>query len=472
MTAAPGHKLTGLPLGELNLINELLDFDGNPLLLHLSNDKGDDILAYWIDFANSVNRWMYFKVSKRDLYLYLFNKVSLKFIQENIQAEYLFILDKEENSILTISMISRFEIPEKYIPSDTSFFNEDVPEFYLDYLKEIHFQQLIIDRSFVFKSEPTDGSHGNFVFAKSGASLLASVSKSTEAYVAINAKKKYRTKYSSESRVNKISKTFETQLSPLISHAVINSFEVWLSMDTITLNNVDELGSELKSEILEGYKRDVLDVDFSSEEDAKIICEKFDAVERKKIYGPILDILEDEDVNITISDRQGSIRETGHPVKVSSAFADLILPKPTIEELTEELERKKSIYTLVLTLKEGTDISRLSKKQILDNLLTYGNDIEVPFKIPSPINVEDQSFDLKKPIVASLRILDGDNIEISYPDFEILVTGKDIQQLNEELRLQFLRFIIPYLQESKADLQTLNKLSEYLDVDKYKKRFQ
>ena len=45
-----GENIANLPFGEIKVVNELMSFDGIPMLLHFTNDRKEDILAYWVDY--------------------------------------------------------------------------------------------------------------------------------------------------------------------------------------------------------------------------------------------------------------------------------------------------------------------------------------------------------------------------------------------------------------------------------------
>jgi hypothetical protein len=464
-----GNRISGLPYGNLKLVNELMAFNDNPVLLHLVNDKGEDVIAYWVEFGEGAIRWLYFGISKTELYLYLSKRVTLKYILENLAVQYVFLVDKgSSDETMNATMLSRYEIPSNYIPGESSFFIEDMSEYYQDYLHEIDYHQNLTEQSYIIRGTPSDRKHSTYLSAKDGAFILSSIVQSTEGYVGIQAKNKYQQKYTTQSRVNKAAKDLKNHLTPLITGAVIHSFEIWVSMDTITLNDLDDIGNELKREVLEGYKRDVLDIDFTSEVDAQIICEKYNPVERKIIYGPIIDMLEDDSMDITISDKLKKIRNTGRPVKMSGKFKDLVLPPPTAAELIADKEKKKRLYNLVLSLDEGTDITRVSKKQILDNLLLFGNDIEQPFPIPSPLVAEGYVFKLKKPLNTLLKILEDGSYEIVNYEFKIDAKGTDIKIVKANVSGQFYNFILPYLQGTKQDSDTLLLINEYIDLEQYK----
>eukprot|EP00611_Tribonema_gayanum_P032860 TRINITY_DN9960_c0_g1_i4.p1 TRINITY_DN9960_c0_g1~~TRINITY_DN9960_c0_g1_i4.p1 ORF type:complete len:439 (+),score=-51.24 TRINITY_DN9960_c0_g1_i4:396-1712(+) len=437
------------------------------MLLHLTNPKGDDIIAYWVEFGEGAIRWLYMNVTKNELYLYLSRKTTLKYLLENTKNQYVFFVDvNATGETIAVSMISSYEIPTNYIPGENSYYIGELTEFYLNYLDEIDYHQNLIDQGYIIHGIPAERQHSTYLTAKEGALILSNISSSAEGYVTIKAKSKYQNKFTSQSRINKIARDIKNHLTPLITGAAIHSFEVWVSMDTLTLNGLDETGNELKREVIDGYKKDVLDIDFSSEIDANLICEKFNPIERKIIYGPIIELLDNPNLKITISDKKKTIRETSKPVKISDGFRKKVLPPPTVEELLADKEKKKRIYTLVFSLEEGANLSNVTKKQIVDNLLMFGND-EHDYPINSPIKTNGFVFKLKKPIPGTIKVLDDGSLQLTSFDFNIDVKGTDMALMRVELEQQFYNFIRPYLEKRKEDNQTLSFLNEYLDLEAY-----
>ena len=98
----------------------------------------------------------------------------------------------------------------------------------------------------------------------------------------------------------------------------------------------------------------------------------------------------------------------------------------------------------------------------------FGNDIEIPFPLPSPININNKSFILKKPLLATLKIIDNDSLEIVNEEFHLDVKGKDIAIMKDTISQQFFDYVMPYVEGKKVDFETRHFLSEYLDLDKYK----
>ena len=64
MLKIQGHDIANLPFGELTPLHELLEMEGRPVLIHLTNEKHDDILAYWVDYEKETTRWIYAKIQK------------------------------------------------------------------------------------------------------------------------------------------------------------------------------------------------------------------------------------------------------------------------------------------------------------------------------------------------------------------------------------------------------------------------
>jgi len=466
MLASIGENISNLPFGEMKLVNELMSFDGMPMLLHFTNERGDDILAYWVDYDKETIRWIYAKVTKDELFGYLKGIRSLERLFKEITSEYAFILDlTPQKEIKQIKLISSSLIPDQYFAGELSFYPDGLSEFYLNYLRDFEYNYLVKERSYIFKAEPSNKTHGNFLTAKEGVFLLNSVIDSVEGYINVVATHKYEQKFTNRSRINNVVKSLTNHLSPVISEAGIGSFEVWLAMDTISLNEVDEIGSEIRSEIIEGYKNDVLDIDFTSSEDAKIICDKFNPIQRKKIYEPILDILENEKIDLTISDKRKTIRQIGKPIKTNTRFTDLVIPKPSADEVKAQQEINKKIYTLFVSLEEGADISKIGKKELLSNLLLFNESIEIPYPIAFPVILPNGiELMLKKPIISNVKIIDQNKLELENLEFNIDIVAKDKNDMIEKFKAAFMNFIIKAIgRKELMDVKTKELINEYID---------
>lgn len=428
-----------LPFGSLERIGELLSFEGAPLLLHFRDDKNYEIIAYWVDFDSSGQRWLYGKIKKKELFDYLIGGKSLRCLLTEISSDYLFLLDVDvDDNITSVRLLNSYSIPSKYLPKDDSYYLEGLTDFYEQYLNEFSYLQRLRENSYIFKVESTNKSHSDTVGAREAALVLNGAANSIEGYIKVIAFNLLKNEYGDASRINKRINKVKNRLSPRISQTAYNSFEVWLAIDTLTWHGEDKIDSELRRGIVEGYKKDVLDVDFSDEEDARIISSKYTLDERKIIYEPLLKLFDNSDLNLSISDYKHKINRRQEKIILSEAFKEIILPKPTLEEVQNELNKKNIITLFIFSLKEGEDITKLRKQELLNNLVFKEDLAESPFNIESPIEIDGRKLELKKPLRFMLKVDTNGNLQLYNSELELYGDGKDIQQVTNNVKRQFL----------------------------------
>src|SRR5258708_28459833 len=116
MLEVPGANILATPFGELKPINELLSFEDSPTLLHFQDFRGNDIIAYWVDFDKNGNRWLYAKVSKQELFDYLRGVKSLRALFTELDTDFVFLTDTFlepylKTSIFPFKLINSYDIP-------------------------------------------------------------------------------------------------------------------------------------------------------------------------------------------------------------------------------------------------------------------------------------------------------------------------------------------------------------------------
>jgi hypothetical protein len=259
-----------------------------------------------------------------------------------------------------------------------------------------------------------------------------------EGYIKVKAFELYKEKYADVTRINKRINQVKNRLSPRIAQTVDHSFEVWLAMDIVTFHGEDSMDAELRNGVVEGYKQEVLDVDFTSEEEARIIHEKYNDDQRKMIFDPLLKLLESDDFVISITDYRKTIKRKQNRVRVTQAFKKIVFPPPTIEEATAELEQKNKMVAFIFNLKEGADITKIGKKQLMDNLIFREEIAESPIDIPSPIVVDGQTINLKKSLRCILKVDVKGRFSISHDVLELYADGQDIEEITASIKRQFL----------------------------------
>lgn len=463
MLEVQGLNINNIPFEGLELINELLSFEGNPILIHYRDSRANDILSYWVDYDNDGDRWLYAKISKRELFDYLVGGKSLKHIFQTLKCDYVFLIDTDDKRELSkFKMLYAYSIPDKYLPKEKSFYKKGLSDFYKQYLSKFEYLQKLKENSCIFNIESNGLTHSHTVGGKHAAFALNKLCDSMEAYIVVTAINLYKQDSSNLTKIRNHANTVKNRLSPRIAQTADHSFEVWLAMDTVTFHGEGKHDTELRNTIIDGYKKDVLDVDFTSEEDAKIISAKFDKEERKKIFEPLLSVLDNDDFSVSITDYANKIKRPQLKVRTATAFKDIILPKPTLEELEEEISSKYKLITLVVGLKEGQDVTKMRKKQLLDNILFKDENAPSPYDIDVPFTIDGNMVNLKKPIRCILKIDAAGVFELDEPVLELNAHGEDLVNVSNSIKRQFVSLRDYYTANPQINDDKSEELKKYL----------
>jgi hypothetical protein len=306
-----------------------------------------------------------------------------------------------------------------------------------------------------------DKVHQNTVGAREAAFALNNLCNSMEGYIKVEASNRYSEVYADKSRITRNVNKIAEMLSPRIAQTADHSFEVWLAMDIITFNSGDKTALEIRNSVIEGYKNDVLDVDFTSEKDAHIIAEKFKPNERKQIFEPLLKVLDNEAIHVSITNYEKTIPLRTR-IKSARVFKEIIIPPVTLEELQAEQERKNKIYSMVVNLKEGQDVLKIGKKQIMENLLFVEEKGQTPFDIISPVEVGDFSLKIKMPIRCELKVEDNGHLELFNSKLDIYAEGNELPELTYSIKEQIKYLFDLYQQNHDNADSRIVELKKYL----------
>jgi len=133
-------KLNGIIVKGLDFnpkkMGDLLYCEG-PLLSHFQDiEKSNEHYFFrWVDNDDDTHRWLIFKATDKELLSFFNKSISLrKLIEKNTIVTLLDLDDDLNKKSIIISSID--SIPDNYLPSENSFFNENRFENYATELKE------------------------------------------------------------------------------------------------------------------------------------------------------------------------------------------------------------------------------------------------------------------------------------------------------------------------------------------------
>lgn len=137
---------------KLSKKGDLIYQDG-PILSHFVNDLNQDYLFYWVDCDENFNKWLVFPVSKKDLSEFFNKKLSLLNLILNVYTGFVYLIDiNDDIEYENIYTCNTNQIPEDYLPTDESVFDEENYESYSVELKKsveefLYYEELDLKRS-------------------------------------------------------------------------------------------------------------------------------------------------------------------------------------------------------------------------------------------------------------------------------------------------------------------------------------
>jgi hypothetical protein len=429
-------RISKLPFRFILEERHILYADG-PILTHFYSDG--DYLKYLLDFDENYNRYLIFKVSKKALYTYLSGGNSLRSIILELASDFAFIVDQDANDEYKyISLLYIYALPEEYLPDERSYYKLGIPSYYKQYLQDFDYIQYLRDRSFTFKLRPTDSEHGETVSSKEAGNFLINITKSMESYIDLTANNKLKATILDRTRLNKTINQLKAQTSPRIANSSYGSFEVSLAIDTIKLNNTGVLISDWKNEIIEGYKNDVLDVDFSNEEDANAIVYRFpDSESRKKIFEPFVRILDNRAIALSVHTYDKTFEKTYVKNRPVESFKYKVLPPTPIDDILKSEQKRLQIYTAVFKFPEGSNISSLKKSELMQNLLFTQEGTEQIVPISFEISYLGDMVKLDKPLECHLRVDSSGAVVLYNLKLDLNAEGDSMEKVIEIIKNQF-----------------------------------
>lgn len=393
-----GHTISNLPINGLQKVFDILEYDG-PILSHFKDSKEQNYFFYWVDFDENCNRWLVWKTTKKQIYDYLKGTLSLQDILLSEIKDYVFSVDIDRQlNYSAVYSIDVDSLPNEYIPEESSFFKLAVPEFYKSLIESFELSPYLItlrEKALYFKLEPSTQSYLTTVAAFDAGVFLKKIAESFLGFVEEDFFQSFKSEVPDFDKLKKIISRFKEVLSPRIVGLEYSSFKVAISTDQLQQVESDRYRVWQRS-ILEKYRYEVVDIDYTSDDSLNNIAEKYSEDARRKIFAPYLDLLNDKNIKIEVTDFKKTFKRQYY--SVSKEKQKIIIPQRDISSTKTE---KKKLYSAVIELTEGQDISKISKKNLQSGLLFSEEVSEANINI-TDIHVDDTITKLKKPLYLAL----------------------------------------------------------------------
>jgi hypothetical protein len=424
MEQLKGHTFNSLPAVGLQKVFDLLEYDG-PILSHFKDERGQNFLFYWVDNDERVNRWLVWRVTDLQLYRYLRNEISLKEVMEEPNKEYIYSVEIDSNlNHQNILAIELSDLPQAYQLEETLFFESEIPVVYDELFKaaesEDFYYQRLKETGLYFNIKPTSKKFGTIVSASEGADFLYNISKSLANFAQVSFSKNYYDKINDLGKFKKVLREVVKATEPQLSYAGISSFEVGVSVD-VTQSFENGKYKEWQDQLIKEFETKVVNIDYSNKEQVQNIIDSYGEEDRAAIFGPYLEIIENEDIKVEATNYNHDFKRTY--TTINRDLTRTIIPdKPK----PDKKEVGSTFAYVVVEIPADKDFESIDKRKLVSGMLSFEKTDYVTF---SPEQVETSRYNIKfrKPFEYHLRI-DGKN-RIAYcydPMIETVDTDKNV----------------------------------------------
>ena len=427
-------KLSDFIINDFIKVHDIIYFDG-PILTHFKDKNENNYLFLWIDNDETSNRWLISKNSELEIFKYLKSKTNLK---DLYQKDFLFIVDIDATGNLLASYMVQPSNIVDYLPQEDYFtysipasYNileeKYAPDFYLDTMK---------NRAIYIKMKSEKKySYASTVRLQDIKYLIEKVQKSYEQYIIATFRMSFEQLYKTPEALAEAVSRIISQLELRVVDLNYKSFGVGISTDTIIGNQDTTIEIvDWKKDVLSNYKKDVIEIDYSSEEDTKRIAQKFTEEERNSIYKPIQDAISTKKLDITVSNSE--YKEIKKINKINKKTQNNILPK--LEKQPAQLEDKgKKLVSFVAELPKDGDITKIKIKELHDGLL-FSEDINKASMKLHNIEHENLFFELKQPIEVEFSLEQNNLYKIDFPLLQLSFNSSK-ENLKNDFQEQFFK---------------------------------
>ena len=272
MEKIKGHIIHNLPVSPLRKVADLIEYEG-PILSHFVTDKNDNYLYYWVDVDKLFNRWLVWKVTDLQLYKYLKGFSSLKEIMEEPNKDFIYSIEIDNelkyNNVLAIELA---DIPDAYQLEENSNYSFEISSHYNQLLERFEgssYLAYLRELALYFTLEPTDRKYSTTIAAIDAGNFLRKFSTSFLGFVEEDFLTIFKDQISDSDTLRRTIQQFKQELSPRIVELEYGSFKVGISTDVLSKIE-SERYNQWQKIILQKYKSEVVDIDYSNEGNCKI----------------------------------------------------------------------------------------------------------------------------------------------------------------------------------------------------------
>ncbi len=432
-----GHSIDNLPIKDLKKISDLLDYEG-PILSHFVDDRGRNYLFYWVDYDTDYNRWLVWRVSELQLYNYLFGTLSLREVLLEPNKEFIYIVDIDANlKYDNIKMLPLEDLNPEYLPEEESFLSSLKIQEYQDLIdkyKQNEYLSFLRKNSIYFTLEPKKPTFSTTVSSIDASIFLKKLTHSFWGFIEYDFYNSFKNSISDILKIQKIIKQFKEILTPRVVDLQFSSFKVALSADTIQSVESNKF-KQWQSAILDKYKDEVIETDLNSEDVLHSIAERYPLEARKNIYSPIVEIINDKNFNLKISDHKRKLIKKFNPINKKQE--EILIPK---EKIIDETKENKILLNLIVEVSDKEDINQIGKRELQTGLLFTQevDEFHIGFET---METATAKVSFRKPVECDIR-LKNNIYYFSILDFPVKYESKVMEDGKRMIQSKFIEFYL------------------------------
>jgi hypothetical protein len=432
-----GHKIEQLAIEGLKKESDLLFFDG-PILSHFKDDVGKNYLFYWVDFDDTFNRWLIWKISDKELAYYLAGVSSLYDLLKD--KDYVFSVDIDGAvNFSNVQLVDLNWLPDDYLPEQTAYFLMEPEPKYEQLVSDYELDEYVEtlrNKAIYFILQPANLKYKSTVPVNEASRFLKSISNSIESFIQFEFSDNYKEKFSTQKSFNKALKEVINELTPRLVDLSFSSFKVGINSDTISglKQNIQNFG-EWRKNLIPKYKHEVVDLDYSDDKAVEEITNKYPEAVREKIYDPIYQYTKNRDFKLFAQEKQTGIKKSLSKVKKENL--NKIIPPKKQDIETPAKPKKKFIQGYFEVSEDEEDIRKAPKNELKTGLLFQRETNSAPYEI-NEISDGKETLQLNRPIKAQITLKDGGTYILEETEeFNAFTVSKD----KDEVIQRFMKYL-------------------------------
>lgn len=446
---------------------KILVYNDVPQLFLAKDQIESNYLCMEIDSGVDAIEYVAVPISHGRFNELILGSADLRDVFESPETGVWYKITTAENDEFIALPLSASDINENFLPEKGFSFNEynlepeaDLSTGIIGSLDSLYIQALR-RKAMYLKLKPVSEIFGGAIQPKDIIRLLQDVSNSYKEYTKDRFYQAYKNVIHDLKKLEATFNDLWKYANLLVCDLKYSSFEVGLSTDIMQDRAIDKDFSDWKMDNLVNYKKDVINHDFTSDDESDAILKAFpDPEVRKRIFDPIINIIDNPRISVQLSDYN---RKQVRVLKISKRQREILSPQQSIEEVKSSLFPEMEILQMYIEVPKdrALDVS-LSKKLLDQGILFRRITNEFPIVIDK-IEFGNITIHLKYPLQL-LAIKDGNSYRVDKDELDIHVEASDKDKLKELAIEEFINKYAYYLRIPQSEqVEQFKKIVESVD---------